>query len=1624
MSQDRKTQLMSSAEAAEQNFSTDNVLSGGCVECGCEVFIRYHYDDEKPVPNAPFILKDSNGTEIEGNTDDKGLCKIENMGCGGFELLLDEGSDEFSPEEAIANNPSLQHNPIHAAIAGEYFSLYSILSREKILTYDKDDSSDAFIDIDDEGWFGTWSVEDKYDPAYKRFWALNEKINKGPKDLRVAVQNIHTSLAAEVAGQSQDNSTILLFCQIALGFVPVVGQAMDLYDLGDWGWKTYEGNDLDTWHWASGALIGIGFVPGLGDAVKKTGNAVIDALRKSDSAAIQLAIKTIRSLSNGNVVKYLSNFGSKLQEYGKKAVDLIDKIIAGLVQALKDGASWIIRLMKDAFQGMIDAMRKLSEKVADMVSWLTNKVKEFIGKVVTRVTGTAKKKGSANKAENTNAGANRDGNNGQGNSDKSSDANDKQSCNSDGPCVDDPISTATGKVIEQRDDFALPGFLPITHSRYYHSVGRMEVGLLGSAWRSVWDTSLTLEEGIITFVDQDYSVGIFPTPTDEKPTQSELKPEWRLYRTNEEFVLQNKDRQRLHFAHAVGNQIRLTKISDSYGNQTHFLYEMGTLKWVVLSDQKLIEVHTQNRRIQKLDLLERDKHFIQTLATYQYDKRGRLLSVRASEGRNFDYQYSDEGWLTRWDDLSNTWVEHDYDEKGRATKTRCSGGYWEGQLHYDDDNNITSHKSAFGGISQYFKDDKNRIIAIVDPEGNRTDQEWNFDNLTAVTDPLGQRTEYEYDDWGNVTQVTEPNGQVHTYSYDENGQLLSYSDPLASAWHYAYNSAGSLVSVQDPDSREWRHEYNALGQRTLTALPDGSETRYGYNPQGMLERVSPDNSVGFTFYYDKQCRLVKRTSDEQLTRRWYYKGNSLSPYQVEYEDGSKTQFEYDIEGNITAITDALGNVSRYDYGAFDKLASATDPLGATTHYHYNVETEFAGVTNSKGHQWRYEFDALGRVKTERHYDGRKHHFGYDAASRIVSQTKPNDHVLQYDYNEGGQLAEIQTLDHEGNATSKTWFEYDEASRLLSAENGDAWVGFEYNASGQVIKETLNGQTLTHRYDSAGIRQSLEGANTPLELLWQKGQLQQLGIGSHQPLNFSHNNAGFETLRDNQNGFRLHHQWGKTGLLEHQQLGFLNEQTADLTAQPRDRYLLRKYQYDALDRLVGIDESYFGKTDLRLNSNGQISEVRQTKSWKDKATQVQLFGYDSELNLNQQSTLPLADNVIDLAQKREEKNTHQYDRAGRVEKKGPYTYRYDECGRVIEKIEQQNGYRAKSTKFIWNAFDQLIKVELPNQERWRYRYDPFGRRIAKECEQSQTKKANLHYLWDGDNLIQQQKVCADGTALSTIEWVYEPDSFRPLAQINTDNVLGTSALSYVVTDHAGTPRELCSEQGDIIWRGQHEIWGGYKQQHQQGLLKKYASDVANDPIECDLRYQGQIYDRETGLYYNRHRYYDTDSGQYLSSDPIGFAGGLRPQAYVHNPMDWVDPLGLASLFDLGTYSGLNGGAHVGDGLQAHELIRHEFLKQQGLAGDSRLGGNPSIALDLDHHTRGPRKDSRGIGGVHYHENIVRGEHGLGKNQFKSTIAEELDITSEAMRRAGVPEESVSQLRKNSEEFYEQISKSCK
>ncbi|MDS1772058.1 RHS repeat-associated core domain-containing protein [Vibrio vulnificus] len=1498
MSQNKHTELMSSAQAAELNFSTDNVKEGNCKECSCEVFVRCHYDDGSPIKEAPYTIVDSKKGETTGQTDENGLLKVINMPCGGYDLYLEEGSDTYEPTEVLANNPAFQSNPEYAAITGEYFALYVILNRKGYLTYDADDSDKDEVDVDGVGIMSMFGVApDGYEEAYKRFWELHEQINDGPTSLKEAVNRAHCGLAGEVAGQAKDNEALILFCEVALGFVPVVGQAMDLYDLGGWGWKTYEGKSLDEWHWAEGALIALGFIPGLGDAGKKIGLTILDTLKKADPGVIQLAIKKIRSLSNGNIVKYLLSFGDKLDEVAAEADVLLNKIINGLTKVLKDSASssWIVLMMKDEFAFFIKALKDLKSKIKESIDWMRGKIDEFTKLVSTRIPGTTTNKNAAVTPQNANAGK-ADPHRKQSEKEESK----SETCTGSGEnktnekCeVGEPVDLLTGKAYETREDFVVSSRLPLVHERYYQSMGDRETGLLGVLWRSSWDISLTIEGSIVKFIDKDYSTALFDAPYQGSTSRSDLMPQWRLHRGEHgDLFLKNKNGLEYHFEYAVGTTLRLTKQQDAYGNATQFVYDRGCLKWVVLCDGRLIQVETQRNRIQTLTLCEADKTPTVVLARYSYDKKGFLLSVRADAGRSFDYQYSKEGYLTRWNDLSQTWVEHDYDEKGRSIATRCSGGYWDDGITYDDENHIHYYHRAFGGTQALHLDDQNRPLQIVDEYGNPTKSVWQDDLLISQENALGETVQYTYDDWGNVTSAIEPNGVEHAYEYNEQGWLLSYTNPMGAVWSYEYNTFGDVTAITDPEARQTQISYTEFGQRATVTGPDGSTTHYSYYSNGLLARVEPPVGYGMDLFYDELGRLIKRVTDNKQVREWVYENNSKQPCRIQYEDGTHAYFEYDIEGNLTKATDALGNSQHFTYGPFDKLSKVIDPLGAVTHYHYNAEAEFAGVINRHGQKWYYDFDKGGRVSAEHHYDARVDHYQYDAAGRLNRHIKPDGVQHCHSYDPSGKLLETVTLDHNELPLSKAWYEYDAASRLTYTENGDAWVSFAYSPSGLLLEENLNGTSLVHEYDEHGRRIGSSGSKTARQYQWTKHQLQQLSVGEHTPLQFAYHPSGQEQTRATEQGFSLHHQWSETGLLLQQQLG-------------RNGDSLRQYQYDALDRLVGIDDAKRGKSRFSLNANGQVQAVRQQKTWESQQRFVHLFGYDSELNLNQQgfATEYGDSNVVSLDDARVKRQSRQYDKAGRVLDTGRFRYHYDKCGRVVEKTEYKDGFRPKTTRFVWNGDDRLTHIELPDGGRYRYRYDPLGRRVAKECLSTQRI---TEYLWDGANIVQHSQKTADGSVIQEIEYLYEPETFRPLAQV-THKADQASQLHYIVTDHAGTPQELCSENGDVVWQGEQALWGHYQQKN---ALPNHGfrENAHNDELYCDLRYQGQIEDRESGLYYNVNRYYDADSGQYLSPDPIGFAGGLRPQAYVFNPLDWVDPLGLA------------GEAHEGKG-EGTTRVRH-------------------------------------------------------------------------------------------------------
>ncbi len=783
------------------------------------------------------------------------------------------------------------------------------------------------------------------------------------------------------------------------------------------------------------------------------------------------------------------------------------------------------------------------------------------------------------------------------------------------------------------------------------------------------------------------------------------------------------------------------------------------------------------------------------------------------EGRNFDYRYSPEGWLLRWSDLDSTWVEHDYDKKGRAIRDRTSEGYWPGHFEYDDETLTSHYHSGFGGVFSYVRDERNNILSKRMPDGGETRFEWADNQLVAETDPLGGRTVYQRNDWGQVTEVTLPDSGTHQYAYDDSGQLLAYIDPLGSEWHYQRNAAGQIVELNDPEGREWLYRYGEAGQLSTVIGPDGVLQRYHYNRRGLLSSLERDNAPLVMFRYDDLDRLTERHIGHEAgvqVRRWEYDGVRESPSKVVYEDGSETRFGYDVEGNLTAVTDALGQRYQFRYGAFDNLLEATDPLGATVRYHYNAEAEFAGVTNSQGRDWTYGFDGSGRLSEERHYDGRVYRYQYDVADRLVQRTAPDGSALHYEHDAAGRITRITAQKADGETDGITALDYDVAGRLTKAASPDAVVEYAYNRAGQVTSETVNGEAVQSGYDAGGQRAVVEGILAPLQLAWQSGRLSSLGIGSHQPLQFSHTAAGEEQRRSNSSGFALRHEWSPTGLLQRQALEGADGRVNDV--------LERRYQYDVLDRLTGISDSHWGEQAFRLNGAGQVTAERRDEG---RRRQALLFGYDSEQNLCEVSqiapglgeTLKVQDAVV--------QTSARYDAAGRVVERGHTQYRYDDCGRLAMKRETRQGFRPKETYFDWDVQDRLVRVSLPDGARWRYRYDAFGRRVSKVREgqlPSAQAVARVAYRWDGDQLIGQQQYRADGSAAREVQWVYEPGSFRPLAQVEAQG--DSTQLHYIVTDLTGTARELCSEEGDVHWRGEQGLWGAHREERRPIPLRRY------------------------------------------------------------------------------------------------------------------------------------------------------------------------------------------------------------
>ncbi|HCB3588297.1 PAAR-like domain-containing protein [Citrobacter koseri] len=1061
----------------------------------------------------------------------------------------------------------------------------------------------------------------------------------------------------------------------------------------------------------------------------------------------------------------------------------------------------------------------------------------------------------------------------------------------------EPIDAGTGDFLQELSVLNLPGTLPLTLSRFYRSQAKSG-GIFGPKWTDDWSVSLTVHDDNLHFTDHEGVVLYYPIPQDGifHDTVNSRQAHYRLAGDmREELTLFDRRSQQTQIFSPAGHGIYLlSAVHDHYNNRIDFIRTDGVLTEIRHSDGYTLALDWQQQRLMSIDLTTPQK---QRLVTCHYDNNGFLVECNTFQFTHLRYEYTAEGFMTRWQDTDKTCVDICYDMRGRVISTLSTEGYYDDRFIYNDEEHCTTYIDAEGGETHYWYNEDGLVTRSLDPLGREETTVWENTQLQSRTDALERTTEYQYNDEGDIRQVSLPGGYSLYYDYNEHGQLTRLTAPGNQVWQWAYDEKGNIVSLTDPQGRQQQFSYNEQGNLLQQIMPGGATWQWNYDTLHQLrETTTPDGGVTQT-ELDILGRLLSVKDPLGFTTQFRHSKNHAGPEgsveEINRPDGVRELMRQNSEKLPESFTDGEGKTTRYEYGAFDLLTAIVRPDGERLECRYDKLTRLTEITNAEGGHYRLAYDKAGQLIAETDFTGRTLTYAYDAVGRCIRTTFPDDTHLNRRYNVTDQITdEVVTQGDSERTLSTTTFRYDSLCRLVEAKNDDATVTYEYDDASRITAETLNGRRTEFlwEYERDHITQRFSSGIREYFTFGVMGELAQWQITDHAPLTFEHDLCGQEISRQSKAGFSLRQGYTPTGILTEQQTGDPTELNPHYR---RNNTLHRQWLYDKAYNLTMIADSHRGTMVNSLTENDQVSHATWTGS-SNIPMREERFSYDKSLNISRCQTWmnevmeseahqrQLHGRVTSREYKEWRHSTSRINPDCGMPEEGKFvkvirdeqtTWKYDINGRLVEKLVDQGGYRPLHWRYRWDSRSQLTGLETPEGERWEYKYDPFGRRISKRC--TNRDKPGMYFHWNVDRLTEEIPVNADGTPddENAIRWIYEPGSFTPLARYEKGQ------LHYAITDTVGRIQELLTEDGTIVWRGKQQFWG----------REESAND---DNHSCRLRFPGQYEDAESGLYYNRFRYYDCETGQYICADPIELRGGINLYSYAPNPLSWIDPLGLS------------------------------------------------------------------------------------------------------------------------------------
>lgn len=807
--------------------------------------------------------------------------------------------------------------------------------------------------------------------------------------------------------------------------------------------------------------------------------------------------------------------------------------------------------------------------------------------------------------------------------------------------------------------------------------------------------------------------------------------------------------------------------------------------------------------------------------------------------------------------------------------------------------------------------------------------------VTVMTTPGGFASTVAYADAGRLKQVQNAEGMQTAFTYGARNQPVSVSH-TAPGWakpkvaSYQYDALGNLVEAGSgsPTDKIYRSRtksaFDAQGRSLWTASALGILERRHYDTESRLTEISRHNA--------SMAQVQRYTHDAygRLTAAWDNTGAAMA-------------VGYNVQGMPEVVTDALGRSRRINDASaapgtmaepnfnrgrihhrkddFGRIVATLSPDSGTTTRSFDEADRLIGGEDAMGNRAVYEYDATGRIARQTMTDKRTGQMSVTAwryqGKHLVALDHPTQSE-QYRYDERGLLLAKTVRIKSGNGgeiVSVTRYVYDDDGVLHSVSLPDgSRIEYDRNGQGQVtavkrnlihtgwLQWLLPAKSLVAdlRRDLVGLKHYRTGNGIEADIQRSReGILARIVYRSDQPALSAAASVpdwliGVANASETSGKAPVHSSPGALGM----------------PTDPKALLDLR-YLWDAQGNLLHKQQKAgspaFGS--YAYDRDDQLIVAVQADK---QAVQASRYFHDRQGRtlLSQQGITDQRDLKTNTEKALYQSGTHRW--LGQAGKEAEY-----DGGGQPERIGHR-GYR-------WDGLGRLVEVSEDGKALARYTYNHRGERIAKDSG------GITYYLYQDKQLIAE----LDARGNIRRQYVYLGD--QPIAVIDSAKgkapaseeqgafgrigadlatlwrvwLADDERMTWLHVNHLGAVEVATAEDGKLVWRATYQPSG--------------KAHVAGKNFALNLRLPGQYEDAETGLHYNRHRYYDPRRGAYLTPDPLGAPDGPNPYAYVRgNPLRYIDPSGLI----LFAFDGTGNSDPVLDGATQSNVVKFRDLYEDG------------------------------------------------------------------------------------------------